>query len=95
MHDIVIRGGTIVDGTGKAAFTGDVAIEGDRIAAVGGKLGPPGARSTPRGFWSRPAGSTCTRTMTARRCGIRCSRRRAGMASPRSCSAIAASASPR
>ena len=40
MHDIVIRGGTIVDGTGKAAFTGDVAIEGDRIAAVGGKLGP-------------------------------------------------------
>jgi N-acyl-D-amino-acid deacylase len=40
MHDIVIRGGTIVDGTGKASFTGDVAIEGDRIAAVGGKLGP-------------------------------------------------------
>jgi N-acyl-D-amino-acid deacylase len=39
MHDIVIRGGTIVDGTGKAAFTGDVAIEGDCIAAVGGKLG--------------------------------------------------------
>jgi N-acyl-D-amino-acid deacylase len=40
MHDIVIRGGTIVDGTGDASFTGDVAIEGGRIAAVGGKLGP-------------------------------------------------------
>src|SRR6201989_2854191 len=40
MHDIVIRGGTIVDGTGKPSFTGDVAIEGDRIAAVGGKQGP-------------------------------------------------------
>ena len=40
MHDIVIRGGTIIDGTGKAAFTGDVAIDGDRIAAVGGKQGP-------------------------------------------------------
>jgi hypothetical protein len=40
MHDIVIRGGTIVDGTGKVAFTGDVAIAGSRIAAVGGKLGP-------------------------------------------------------
>ena len=40
MHDIVIRGGTIIDGTGKAAFTGDVAIAGDRIAAVGGKQGP-------------------------------------------------------
>ena len=40
MHDIVIRGGTIVDGTGKAAFTGDVAIADGRIAAVGGKQGP-------------------------------------------------------
>jgi N-acyl-D-aspartate/D-glutamate deacylase len=40
MHDIVIRGGTIVDGTGRAAFSGDVAIDGGRIAAVGGKQGP-------------------------------------------------------
>src|SRR6266403_828260 len=40
MHDIVIRGGTVIDGTGKAAFTGDVAIAGERIAEVGGKLGP-------------------------------------------------------
>ena len=40
MHDTVIRGGTIVDGTGRQAFTGDVAIDGDRITAVGGKAGP-------------------------------------------------------
>jgi N-acyl-D-aspartate/D-glutamate deacylase len=40
MHDIVIRGGTIVDGTGKPAFSGDVAIAGERIVAVGGKQGP-------------------------------------------------------
>ncbi len=40
MHDIVIRGGTIVDGTGRAAFGGNVAIAGGRIAAVGGKQGP-------------------------------------------------------
>ena len=40
MHDIVIRGGTIVDGTGAARFTGDVAIDGDKIAQVGGKAGP-------------------------------------------------------
>ena len=40
MHDIVIRGGTIIDGTGKAAFSGDVAIADGRIAAVGGKQGP-------------------------------------------------------
>ena len=40
MHDIVIRGGTIIDGTGKAAFTGDLAIAGDRIAGVGGRQDP-------------------------------------------------------
>jgi N-acyl-D-amino-acid deacylase len=40
MHDIVIRGGTIIDGTGKASFTGDVAVDGGRIAGVGGKQGP-------------------------------------------------------
>ena len=40
MHDIVIRGGTIVDGTGKSRFTGDVGISGDQISEVGGKLGP-------------------------------------------------------
>ena len=34
-HDIVIRGGEIVDGTGAAPRLGDVAIDGDRIAAVG------------------------------------------------------------
>jgi len=35
MFDIVIRNGTIVDGTGAPSFTGDVAITGDRIVAVG------------------------------------------------------------
>ena len=40
MHDTVIRGGTIVDGTGKPAFTGDVAIDGGIIVEVGGKAGP-------------------------------------------------------
>src|SRR3981081_809806 len=40
MHDIVIRGGSIIDGSGAAAFTGDVAIAQGRIAAGGGKQGP-------------------------------------------------------
>ena len=40
MHDTVIRGGTIVDGSGSAGVTGDVALEGDRIVQVGGKAGP-------------------------------------------------------
>lgn len=34
-YDLVIRGGRIVDGTGNPWFNGDVAIRGDRIAAVG------------------------------------------------------------
>ena len=55
MHDIVIRGGTIIDGTGEAAFTGDVAIAGGRIAAVGGKAGSGCLR--PRN--TRRAGGLC------------------------------------
>jgi N-acyl-D-aspartate/D-glutamate deacylase len=35
MHDLIIRGGTIVDGTGGAPFVGDIAIDGDRIVEVG------------------------------------------------------------
>ena len=35
MYDVKIVGGSIVDGTGRAAFSGDVAIEGGRIVAVG------------------------------------------------------------
>ncbi len=39
MHDLVIRGGTVVDGTGAKPRVTDVAIDGDRIAAVGDNLG--------------------------------------------------------
>ena len=40
MHDLVIRGGTVVDGTGAPAQQADVAIDGDRITAVGTDIGP-------------------------------------------------------
>ena len=33
--DLVLRGGRLVDGTGAPARTGDIALRGDRIAAVG------------------------------------------------------------
>ena len=35
MTDWILRGGTVIDGTGSPRFRGDVAIAGDRIAAVG------------------------------------------------------------
>ena len=34
-HDVVIRGGTIYDGSGGTPFGADVAIDGDRITAIG------------------------------------------------------------
>ena len=34
-YDFVLRGGTIYDGSGSQPVAGDIAIQGDRIAAVG------------------------------------------------------------
>src|SRR5476649_22939 len=34
-HDLVLRGGTIYDGSGAAPYVGDVAIDADRITYVG------------------------------------------------------------
>src|SRR6185437_15198074 len=41
MHDIIIRGGTIHDGSGAEPRVGDVAISGGVIAAVGGRIAEP------------------------------------------------------
>ena len=43
-YDLVIRGGTVYDGSGKAGYVGDVAVKGDRIAAIGKTL--PGKGKT-------------------------------------------------
>ena len=40
MHDLVIRGGTLVDGTGEPPRKGDLALDQGRITAVGGEIGP-------------------------------------------------------
>src|SRR3954470_6237388 len=39
MHDLVIRNGMVVDGTGAAPRRADVAVDGDRIAEVGDDIG--------------------------------------------------------
>lgn len=44
MYDLKIEGGTIIDGTGAARFTGDVAIRGGRVVAVG-RCPEPAART--------------------------------------------------
>lgn len=35
MFDTILRGGTVIDGTGRPAFPADVGITGGTIAAVG------------------------------------------------------------
>src|SRR5580698_415279 len=35
MHDLIVKGGLVVDGTGSAPYTADVAVDGDVITAVG------------------------------------------------------------
>jgi len=40
MHDTIIRGGSVVDGTGAAPFTADIAITDGRIAEVGKMTSP-------------------------------------------------------
>lgn len=35
MHDLLLRGGTIIDGTGAAARVGDVGVRGGKIAVIG------------------------------------------------------------
>ena len=34
MYDLLIKNGTVIDGTGEARFTADVAITGEKIAAI-------------------------------------------------------------
>ena len=96
VHDLVIRGGTVVDGLGSAPCTADVAVNDGRIAEIGRVDGPARETVDADGLLvTRRASSTCTRTTTARRRGTRSSDRRAGTASPPSSSATAVSASRR
>src|SRR5678816_2874834 len=42
---VLVKGGTVVDGTGAPSVRADVALEGDRIAAIGADLTGEAART--------------------------------------------------
>ena len=54
MHDLVIHGGTVVDGTGGPARRADVAIDHGRITAVADVAGPARATVDARGLLVTP-----------------------------------------
>lgn len=55
VHDLVIRNGTVVDGSGAPPTVADVALDGDRIAAVGGEVSA-GRREVDAGWPRRHPG---------------------------------------
>ena len=84
MHDLIIRNGTIVDGTGRAAFTGDIAVEGQRIVEVGCVSGTAARELNAEGLLVTPGwvdihthydgqaswgGGSCARAVSELACG--------------------------
>ncbi len=70
MFDLIIKGGRVVDGTGRAAFNADVAVERGAIAAIG-QLGSDAKRVIDaKGRVVAPASSIHTRTSTCNCCGM-------------------------
>jgi hypothetical protein len=68
--DLVIRGGTVYDGTGAEGRVADVGVKDGRIAAIG-SLDPSGDEIDATAWRSRRGSSTSTATPTTRCCWIR------------------------
>ena len=65
-YDLVVRGGTIVDGTGVARYCSDIAVSNGRIAKISGRShGAVPKRSMLQGASSDPEQSTSTPTTMA------------------------------
>ncbi len=54
MYDLLIHGGTIVDGSGGETYCADVAVNGDRIVAIGQDLGAAKERLDASGCYVTP-----------------------------------------
>jgi N-acyl-D-aspartate/D-glutamate deacylase len=54
MHDLVIRNGTVVDGTGRGRFEGDIAVDDGRISAIGQVAGSGRRELDARGLMVSP-----------------------------------------
>jgi N-acyl-D-aspartate/D-glutamate deacylase len=54
MHDLLIAGATVIDGTGAAALTADVAVQNGRIVEVGRITGTARERIDAVGAWLTP-----------------------------------------
>ena len=52
--DVLVKNGTLVDGTGREPVRADVAVQGERIAAIGKLDGSAGARDRRRGRAGHP-----------------------------------------
>ena len=53
-HDLIISGGTIIDGTGSAGFVADIAVRNGKISAVGQNLGTAREHVDARGLLVTP-----------------------------------------
>jgi N-acyl-D-aspartate/D-glutamate deacylase len=54
VHDLVITGGLVIDGTGAGPVPADVAVDGDTIVAVGRDVGPGHRVLDAAGRWVTP-----------------------------------------
>ena len=89
-HDLIIRGGTVVDGTGVPPRTADVAIEGDRIVEIGRVDGSALREVDADGLVVTPGFVDIHTHLDAQLAWTRSEVPPAGTVSPRWCSATAA-----
>ena len=79
-YDIIIKGGTVVDGTRTPRYVSDIAIKDGKIAQIGGLKGKTAERvlDAAGASW-HPVLSTCTRITMRRSSGIRTALCQGGM----------------